>query len=357
MSMKPWPGLIESYRKFLPVTDSTPVITLNEGNTPLIKASRINEVVNADIELYFKFEGSNPSGSFKDRGMTLAITKAVEEGTKAVICASTGNTSASAAAYSAKADISCIVLIPEGKIAMGKLAQAMIHGSMVIQVDGNFDEALNIVKEIVKRHPISLVNSINPFRIEGQKTAAFEVCDQLGFAPVFHALPVGNAGNITAYWKGYKEYKEAGISSSLPKMLGFQAAGAAPIVLGHPVEKPETIATAIRIGNPASWKGAENARDESGGVIDSVTDDEILQAYQFIASREGIFCEPASAASLAGVIKLSNQGYFSKGGTVVCTLTGNGLKDPDNAIKLSEPPIKVKADISAIEDALRGCCI
>ncbi|MDO8282818.1 MAG: threonine synthase [Thermodesulfovibrionia bacterium] len=355
--MKPWPGLIESYRKFLPVTDSTPVITLNEGNTPLIKASRINEVVNADIELYFKFEGSNPSGSFKDRGMTLAITKAVEEGTKAVICASTGNTSASAAAYSAKADISCIVLIPEGKIAMGKLAQAMIHGSMVIQVDGNFDEALNIVKEIVKRHPISLVNSINPFRIEGQKTAAFEVCDQLGFAPVFHALPVGNAGNITAYWKGYKEYKEAGISSSLPKMLGFQAAGAAPIVLGHPVEKPETIATAIRIGNPASWKGAENARDESGGVIDSVTDDEILQAYQFIASREGIFCEPASAASLAGVIKLSNQGYFSKGGTVVCTLTGNGLKDPDNAIKLSEPPIKVKADISAIEDALRGCCI
>ncbi|MBI4825910.1 MAG: threonine synthase [Nitrospirae bacterium] len=355
--MRPWPGLIEGYRKFLPVTDTTPVITLNEGNTPLIKASRINEIVNADIDLYFKFEGSNPSGSFKDRGMTLAITKAVEEGTKAVICASTGNTSASAAAYSAKADISCIVLIPEGKIAMGKLAQAMIHGSMVIQVDGNFDEALSIVKEIVKRHPISLVNSINPFRIEGQKTEAFEVCDQLGFAPVFHALPVGNAGNITAYWKGYKEYKEAGISSSLPKMLGFQAAGSAPIVLGHPVEKPETIATAIRIGNPASWKGAENARDESGGVIDSVTDDEILQAYQFIASREGIFCEPASAASFAGVIKLSKKGYFSKGGTVVCTLTGNGLKDPDNAIKLSEPPIKVKADISAIEDALRGCCI
>lgn len=357
MSTRPWPGLIEGYRKFLPVTDSTPVITLNEGNTPLIKASRINEVVNADIDLYFKFEGSNPTGSFKDRGMTLAITKAVEEGTKAVICASTGNTSASAAAYSAKADISCIVLIPEGKIAMGKLAQAMIHGSMVIQVDGNFDEALNIVKQIVERHPISLVNSINPFRIEGQKTAAFEVCDQLGFAPVFHALPVGNAGNITAYWKGYKEYIEAGISSSLPKMLGFQAAGSAPIVLGHPVENPETVATAIRIGNPASWKGAENARDESGGVIDSVTDDEILQAYQFIASREGIFCEPASAASLAGVIKLSKKGYFSKGGTVVCTLTGNGLKDPDNAIKLSEPPVKVKADISAIEDALRGCCI
>lgn len=357
MSTRPWPGLIEGYRKFLPVTDSTPVITLNEGNTPLIKASRINEVVNADLDLYFKLEGSNPTGSFKDRGMTLAITKAVEEGTKAVICASTGNTSASAAAYSAKADISCIVLIPEGKIAMGKLAQAMIHGSMVIQVDGNFDEALNIVKEIVKRHPISLVNSINPFRIEGQKTAAFEVCDQLGSAPVFHALPVGNAGNITAYWKGYKEYKEAGMSSSLPMMLGFQAAGAAPIVLGHPVENPETVATAIRIGNPASWKGAENARDESGGLIDSVTDQEILQAYQFIASREGIFCEPASAASLAGVIKLSKTGYFSKGGTVVCTLTGNGLKDPDNAIKLSEQPVKVKADISAIEDVLRGCCI
>ncbi len=352
-----WPGLVNKYRKYLPVTDETPVITLNEGNTPLIKATHINEVVKQDVELYFKYEGSNPSGSFKDRGMTMAMTKAAEEGTQAVICASTGNTSASASAYAAKADISCIVLIPEGKIAMGKLAQAMIHGAMVIQVDGNFDEALNIVQEIVKKHPIALVNSINPYRIEGQKTAAFEVCDQLGSAPVHHALPVGNAGNITAYWKGYKEYKDVGKSDSLPKMLGFQAAGAAPIVLGHPVDDPETVATAIRIGNPASWKGAENARDESGGVIDSVTDEEILEAYQFIASREGIFCEPASAASLAGVIKLSKAGYFSNGDSVVCTLTGNGLKDPDNAIKLSEPPVKVKADVSAIEDALRGCCI
>jgi len=271
-----WPGLINKYRDFLPVTDKTPVITLNEGNTPLISASHINEVVKQKIKIYFKYEGSNPSGSFKDRGMTLAITKAVEEGTKAVICASTGNTSASASAYSAKADLTSVVIIPEGKIAMGKLAQAMIHGSMVIQINGNFDAALNVVKEIVDKHPISLVNSVNQYRIEGQKTAAFEIIDQLGFAPVYHALPVGNAGNITAYWKGYREYKEVGKSGSLPKMLGFQAAGASPIVLGHPVDNPETVATAIRIGNPASWKGAENARDESDGVIDSVTDDEIL---------------------------------------------------------------------------------
>jgi len=355
--MKPWPGLINHYREFLPVTDSTPVITLNEGNTPLVKAAHINEVVDADLELYFKCEGANPSGSFKDRGMTFAISKAAEENAQAVICASTGNTSAAAAAYAARADIAVVVLIPEGKIAMGKLAQAMIHGAMVIQIDGNFDDALNIVQELVKKHPITLVNSVNPFRIEGQKTAAFEVSDQLGTAPVYHALPVGNAGNITAYWKGYKEYKNAGRIDSLPKMLGFQAAGAAPIVKGAPVANPETIATAIRIGNPASWKGAVNARDESGGVIDAVTDDEILEAYQYIASREGIFCEPASAASLAGVIKLSKQGYFKDGGTVVCTLTGNGLKDPDNAIKMSKPPVKVKSDISAIEAHLRGCCI
>ncbi len=355
--MKPWSGLINHYREFLPVTDSTPVITLNEGNTPLVKALHIQEVVNADLELYFKCEGANPSGSFKDRGMTFAISKAAEENAQAVICASTGNTSAAAAAYAARADIAVVVLIPEGKIAMGKLAQAMIHGAMVIQIDGNFDDALNIVQELVKKHPITLVNSVNPFRIEGQKTAAFEVSDQLGTAPVYHALPVGNAGNITAYWKGYKEYKNAGRIDSLPKMLGFQASGAAPIVKGAPVANPETIATAIRIGNPASWKGAVNARDESGGVIDAVTDDEILEAYQYIASREGIFCEPASAASLAGVIKLSKQGYFKDGGTVVCTLTGNGLKDPDNAIKMSKPPVKVKADISAIEAHLRGCCI
>ena len=355
--MGPWPGLIEQYRTLLPVSDNTPVITLNEGNTPLIKASHIGEVIQPGITLYFKFEGSNPSGSFKDRGMTLAITKAVEAGSRAVICASTGNTSASASAYAAKAGISTVVLIPEGQIALGKLAQAMIHGAMVLQIDGNFDHALRIVKEIVATHPITLVNSLNPYRIEGQKTAAFEICDHLGNAPQYHALPVGNAGNITAYWKGYREYHEAGKSSSLPRMLGFQAAGASPIVQGKPVDHPETIATAIRIGNPASWKGAVAARDESGGIIDAVTDDEILEAYKFIASREGIFCEPASAASLAGVIKLSRQHYFSDKATIVCTLTGNGLKDPDIALKLSRPPVRVAADVKAVENILRGCCI
>ncbi len=354
--MEPWYGLIEQYRNFLPVSEKTPVITLNEGNTPLIKASNINEVIKG-ISLYFKYEGSNPSGSFKDRGMTLAISKAVEDGAKAVICASTGNTSASAAAYSARANIGAIVIIPEGQIAMGKLAQAMIHGAMVIQINGNFDSALNIVKELVEKYNFALVNSINPYRIEGQKTAAFEICDQLGKAPLYHSLPVGNAGNITAYWKGYKEYHSNGRINTLPKMLGFQAAGAAPIVKGEPVKNPETIATAIRIGNPASWKGAVAARDESGGIIDAVTDDEILDAYKYIASREGIFCEPASAASLAGVIKLSKQGFFSEGDTIVCTLTGHGLKDPDNAIKLSKPPILVNADVKAVENILRDCCI
>ncbi len=355
--MEPWHGLIEHYREFLPVSEKTPVISLLEGNTPLIKSAHIDDLIHEKISLYFKYEGANPSGSFKDRGMTMAISKAAEDNANAVICASTGNTSAAAAAYAARAGIKTIVLIPEGKIAMGKLAQAMIHGALVLQIDGNFDEALNIVREMVERHPITLVNSVNPFRIEGQKTAAFEVCDQLGRAPIYHALPVGNAGNITAYWKGYKEYKDHGRIDSLPKMLGFQAAGAAPIVKGHPIEKPSTVATAIRIGNPASWKSAEAARDESGGVIDSVTDEEILDAYKFIASKEGVFCEPASAASLAGVIKLAKQNFFKDGDTIVCTLTGNGLKDPDNAIKLSEPPTKVKADITAIEDILRGCCI
>lgn len=355
--MQAWKGLINQYSKFLPVSEKTPVITLHEGNTPLIKASHIEEVIKEEINLYFKFEGANPTGSFKDRGMTLAISKAAEENARAVICASTGNTSASASAYSARAGISCIVIIPEGKIAMGKLAQAMIHGAMVIQIDGNFDDALNMVKEIVAKYPIVLVNSLNPFRIEGQKTAAFEVCDQMGQAPVYHALPVGNAGNITAYWKGYKEYYATGRIKALPKMIGFQAAGASPIVLGHPVEKPETLATAIRIGNPASWKSAIAARDESGGKIDAVTDDEILEAYKFIASREGIFCEPASAASLAGVIKLSGQNYFSAGDTIVCTLTGHGLKDPDNALKVSTQPVRIKAELSALEDILRGCCI
>ncbi|MBI1811388.1 MAG: threonine synthase [Nitrospirae bacterium] len=343
-----WRGIVEEYREFLPVSDETPVVTLNEGDTPLIKAVNINKR-GIDLELYFKFEGANPTGSFKDRGMTLALSKTVEAGSKAVMCASTGNTSASAAAYAARAGIKSVVLIPQGKIALGKLSQALVHGANVIQIEGNFDEALNIVKELAQRYPITLVNSINPFRIEGQKTAAFEVCDQLGFSPKYHALPVGNAGNITAYWKGYHEYHRRGKISSLPVMLGFQAAGAAPIVKGHPVERPETIATAIRIGNPASWKGAVAARDESGGRIEAVTDEEILKAYNLIASTEGIFCEPASAASLAGVMKLHKEGYFKPGDTVVCTLTGHGLKDPDTVFRVSKDPLKVKADIAEVE--------
>ncbi|MBE0426720.1 MAG: threonine synthase [Nitrospirae bacterium] len=347
-----WNGIIEEYRKFLPVTENTPIISLREGNTPLIKGLNLKKKLGLDIEIYFKFDGANPTGSFKDRGMTLALSKAIENGAKAVICASTGNTSASAAAYAARADIKAIVLIPEGKIALGKLAQALVHGAHVFQIKGNFDEALNIVKALVEKYPITLVNSINPFRLEGQKSAAFEACDQLGFAPEYHALPVGNAGNITAYWKGYKEYLNAKKISSLPVMLGFQAAGAAPIVLGRPVEKPETIATAIRIGNPASWKGAVAARDESGGRIEAVTDGEILNAYKLTASVEGIFCEPASAASLAGVLKLYKENYFRPGASVVCTLTGNGLKDPDTVFKVSEEPLKIEAKIQAVEKFL-----
>ncbi len=348
-----WRGIIEEYREFLPVSSDSPVVTLREGNTPLIKATNLKRK-GIDLEVYFKFEGANPTGSFKDRGMTLALSKAVEARSKAVICASTGNTSASAAAFAARAGIKAIVLIPQGKIALGKLAQALVHGAYVIQVEGNFDEALNIVKALVERYPITLVNSINPFRLEGQKTAAFEVCDQLGFVPKYHALPVGNAGNITAYWKGYREYHSSGKISSLPIMLGFQAAGAAPIVKGHPIERPETIATAIRIGNPASWKGAVAARDESGGKIEAVTDEEILKAYSLIASVEGIFCEPASAASLAGVIKLYKEGYLKTGDTVVCTLTGHGLKDPDTVFRVTKEPMKVKAEIGEVEKALEG---
>jgi threonine synthase len=347
-----WKGIIEEYREFLPVTENTPIVTLMEGNTPLIKSENLKAKLGIDLELYFKFDGANPTGSFKDRGMTVALSKAMEVCSKAVICASTGNTSASAAAYAAKAGIKAVVLIPEGKIAHGKLAQALVHRAHVIQIKGNFDEALNIVKTLVERYPMTLVNSINPFRLEGQKSAAFEVCDQLGFPPKFQALPVGNAGNITAYWKGYKEYKRAEKIASLPIMLGFQAAGAAPIVLGKPVEKPETIATAIRIGNPASWKGAVAARDESGGRIEAVTDDEILNAYSLIASLEGIFCEPASAASLAGVLKLYKENYFHANDSVVCTLTGNGLKDADIVFKVSKEPLKIKAEIKAVEKAL-----
>lgn len=345
---KDWKGLIEEYRDFLPVSKTTPIVTLLEGNTPLLRAINLTKKAGLDLDLYLKFDGLNPSGSFKDRGMTLAISKAVEEGSKAVICASTGNTSASAAAYAARAGIKAIVIIPEGKIALGKLAQALIHGAKVLQISGNFDEALSVVRNLVERYPITLVNSLNPFRIEGQKTAAFEICDRLGRSPDFHALPVGNAGNITAYWKGYKEYLNKGKIDSLPRMLGFQASGAAPLVLGHPVERPETIATAIRIGRPASWRGAIAARDESGGRIEAVTDDEILKAYNLIASAEGVFCEPASAASVAGVIKLYKEGYFSPGKLVVCTLTGNGLKDPDTVFKVAEEPVKVKADIEEI---------
>jgi len=351
--MNRWRGVIEEYRKFLPVTDRTPVVTLGEGNTPLIRATRLANQIAPGIDLYLKFEGMNPTGSFKDRGMTMAISKAVESGAKAVICASTGNTSASAAAYGARAGLAVYVLIPAGKIAMGKLSQAMMHQATVIQIEGNFDQALTIVKELSVTHGIELVNSINPYRIEGQKTAAMEVCDQLGDAPTVHVLPVGNAGNITAYWKGYREYRAANQSTRLPRMVGFQAAGAAPIVLGHIVENPQTVASAIRIGNPASWEAALNAVKESAGAIDSVTDEEILQAYRVVAATEGVFCEPASAASVAGVMKLSKQGGLREGETVVCTLTGHGLKDADTAISVSAQPKTVRATREDVARLLR----
>jgi threonine synthase len=345
-------GLIEQYRAYLPVSAATPVVSLLEGNTPLLPAARLSAQLGPGFEVYLKYEGANPTGSFKDRGMTMAISKACEDGAKAVMCASTGNTSASAAAYCTKAGIKCIVLIPQGHIALGKLSQALVHGAVVLQVEGNFDEALELVREITREQPITLVNSLNPFRIEGQKTGSFEVCDVLGDAPDFHVIPVGNAGNITAYWKGYKEYRDKGKSARLPRMLGFQAAGSAPIVLGHPVKEPETIATAIRIGNPASWKSAEAARDESGGVIDMVTDEEILQAYAFLAEKEGVFAEPASCASVAGLMKLARSGYFAgeKGARlrIVCVLTGHGLKDPDRAIKTVKAPRTVKPSKQAI---------
>jgi threonine synthase len=341
--MNRWRGVIEEYRKFLPVTERTPVITLGEGNTPLIHATRLAKKIAPGVDLYLKFEGANPTGSFKDRGMTMAISKAVESGARAVMCASTGNTSASAAAYGARAGLAVYVLIPAGKIALGKLSQAIMHQATVIQIDGNFDQALSIVKELSAMHQIELVNSINPFRIEGQKTAAMEVCDQLGDAPAIHVLPVGNAGNITAYWKGYKEYRAANQTTRLPRMIGYQAAGAAPIVLGRVVENPQTVATAIRIGNPASWQSAIAAMKESSGSIEAVTDEEILQAYAAVAATEGVFCEPASAASVAGVTKLSRQGSLREGETVVCTLTGHGLKDPDTAISVSVKPKTVQA--------------
>lgn len=342
-------GLIHHYRKYLPELKDENIVTLLECNTPLIHSEDLSK--RTGLNVYLKYEGLNPTGSFKDRGMTMAISMAKEKGAKVVMCASTGNTSAAAAAYAAKSGtMKCVVLIPEGNIALGKLAQAMIHQALVIQIRGNFDDALKIVKDITDNHPVELVNSLNPYRIEGQKTAAFEVCDVLGDAPVFHAIPVGNAGNITAYWKGYKEYQADGQSKSLPKMLGFQAAGAAPIVHDHIIEKPETLATAIRIGNPASWAQAKAARDESGGMIDLVTDDEIINAYKLLAAHTGVFCEPASAASVAGMLKVAEQGYFTdhQGANIVCTLTGHGLKDPNNAIKVIDEPVTVDANMDAV---------
>ncbi|MFA5261320.1 MAG: threonine synthase [Candidatus Omnitrophota bacterium] len=344
-----WEGIIQHYRDFLPVTGSTPIVSLQEGNTPLILADNLSSRLG--LKVYLKYDGCNPTGSFKDRGMTMAISKAKEKGARIVMCASTGNTSASAAAYAARSQtMRCVVLIPDGNIALGKLAQAMIHNAKVIAVKGNFDQALNLVKEITSNYPVELVNSINPFRIEGQKSAAFEICDALKDAPEFHAIPVGNAGNITAYWKGYKEYKENGKTSQRPVMLGFQAAGAAPNVHGRIIPNPETIATAIRIGNPASWKTAEAARDESGGVIDLVTDEEILEAYKLLAQGTGVFAEPASAASVAGILKLHERGFFKthKGARIVCTLTGHGLKDPNIAIKNVSQPVTLEPELKAI---------
>lgn len=349
-------GIIERYRTHLPVTEATPVVTLLEGGTPLIPAENLAKKIGAgDYELYLKIEGMNPTGSFKDRGMTVAVSKAVETGSKSILCASTGNTSASAAAYAAQAGIRCAVLIPSGNIALGKLSQALMHGAKVISIEGNFDEALSLAKEVTSKYPITLVNSLNPHRIEGQKTGAFEIVDDLGEAPDFQFMPVGNAGNITAYWKGYKEYCDRGKCVNLPKMMGFQAEGAAPLVTGKPVKSPETIATAIRIGNPASWKQAIAAKEESAGVIDSVTDKEILEAYKTLAETEGVFCEPASAAGVAGLIKYLKAGKLEKRIAklrIVCILTGHGLKDPECAIRTIEKPVSIPPSMDALKKAL-----
>jgi threonine synthase len=345
-------GVIRRYRERLPVSGRTPIITLGEGDTPLIRASGLESRIGRDIEVYLKFEGSNPTGSFKDRGMTLAISKAAEAGSKAVVCASTGNTSASAAAYAARAGMKCLVILPAGHVALGKLSQALMCGAKVIPIHGNFDQALNIVRDLGEKYPVTVVNSINPYRIEGQKTGAFEIVDELGRAPTWHFIPVGNAGNITAYWRGYKEYHAAG-KSALPGMMGYQAAGAAPIVLGKPVEKPETVATAIRIGNPASWKQAEAARGQSRGTIDTVTDEEILAAYRLIAETEGVFAEPASAASVAGLLKYTSapRRRWRRHGfrpIAVCVLTGHGLKDPERAIAMCRLPEAISPTLSAV---------
>ena len=345
-----WRGVIEEYRSRLPVSNKTPVVTLHEGGTPLIFACNISELLQNDV--WLKFEGANPTGSFKDRGMTMAISKAAEDGARAVICASTGNTSASAAAYATKAGMTPVVLVPQGKIAMGKLAQAIAHGSKLLQVDGNFDDCLTLARELSEKYPVALVNSVNPFRIEGQKTASFEVVDALGFAPDIHALPVGNAGNITAYWKGYKEYQRDGIAKSKPAMWGFQAEGAAPIVRGAVVKNPETIATAIRIGNPASWQQAIAARDESGGLIDMVTDEEILSAYRLVAAKEGVFVEPSSAAGIAGLIKYKNAGKLPTGKKIVITVTGNGLKDVQWVLDGAPSPTVIPVDVAKAAEVI-----
>ncbi len=348
-------GLINRYREYLPVTDTTPVVTLNEGNTPLIKADNLAKKIGLDANIYLKFDGCNPTGSFKDRGMTMAVTKAKESGSEAIICASTGNTSASAAAFGAKAGMRTLVLIPDGYIALGKLSQAMMYGAEIIAIQGNFDVALEFVRKISDTQPITLVNSVNPYRIEGQKTGAFEICDALGKAPDYHFIPVGNAGNITAYWKGYKEYNEIGKISTLPKMMGYEAEGSAAIVRGERILNPETLATAIRIGNPASWDKAVAARDESNGKIGCVTDEKIVEAYKLLASTEGIFAEPASAASVAGLIQAKEQNLVKEGSDIVCVLTGNGLKDPDNAIKYANAEVKkAPAELDAVMKIIMG---
>lgn len=352
ISAPPHIGVLYRYRELLPVTEETPLLSLGEGDTPLVRSPRLEDLLGCR-EVYLKLEGCNPTGSFKDRGMVVAIAKALEAGSRAVICASTGNTSASAAAYAARAGLEALVLVPERYVALGKLAQAIIYGAKVVMVDGNFDDALRIVRELSEKHPVTLVNSVNPYRLQGQKTAAFEVCDSLGGPPDILAIPVGNAGNISAYWMGFKEYRERGRIGHLPRMFGFEAEGAAPIVRGQVVPKPETVATAIRIGNPASWKLAVAARDESGGLIDCVSDEEILDAYRLLSGREGIFVEPASAASVAGLRKLVSRGEVDlRESRVVCVLTGNGLKDPDTAVKLSSDVLHLPATVEAVEAAL-----
>ena len=345
----PWRGIVEEYRDRLPVTDATRVVTLGEGGTPLLRSASLSEDTGCDV--YLKFEGANPTGSFKDRGMTVAISRALEQGAEAVVCASTGNTSASAAAYAARAGMTCGVIVPRGRVASGKLAQALVHGARILEIDGSFDEALTVVRELAEGSAVTLVNSVNPDRIEGQKTLAFEVCDALGRAPDYHLLPVGNAGNITSHWQGYREYAADGLIGEPPAMLGFQAAGAAPIVRGEPVANPVTIATAIRIGNPASWEQAEKAAAESGGAIEAVTDRQILAAYRRLA-REGIFCEMASAASVAGLLQVAQLGRLERGRTAVCVLTGHGLKDPEWAAATAPRPSRVEAAPGADAAAL-----